>query len=420
MTVRPEKIDTRRYFDIDPTRRIRYRTDAEYAEHFESLLKEAVRCRLRNVDGVAAELSGGLDSSLVVGTVKTLGPPTPRFETFSIKFNDPQADERGFASDVAAKWGLRINWSDPFHAEFSHFISEIRRYLQPSARPNTAMDSLMHGAIRDRGYRVVLTGQGGDQWFGGSPDCFADLLWALRFGALYRLIREESASPTRVLAGQGLLGLLLRRAIWPSVPPRPKALINRLRGARLVYPFIDDELARRFDLETLRRSPGRQIPGLSFAQRTMYQVLNHGIVIHFAEIDERECALMGLEGRHPFYDRRIIEFAFAIPEEQRCRPGATKYIIRQTRHDLLPESVRHRRDKAEFSYLLSRALRNVTAALGGDAAFDSFEVARRGWIEPKRFRTFFEERMCDPDANKWPLWSVMELEMWSRECLTAP
>src|SRR5579864_8002090 len=103
ITVRPGKIDRRRYFDIDSAKRIRYRTDAEYAEHFEAVLGEAVRCRLRNIDGVAAELSGGLDSSLVVGTVQRLFregvTPAPRFETFSIKFDDPQADERGFIED---------------------------------------------------------------------------------------------------------------------------------------------------------------------------------------------------------------------------------------------------------------------------------------------------------------------------------
>ena len=110
MTVRADEIGRRRYFDIDPAKRIRYRTDAEYAAHFESLFREAVRCRLRNVDGVAAELSGGLDSSMVIGTAQQLFreglSPRPRFETFSLRFDDPEADERGFIGDVAAMWGL--------------------------------------------------------------------------------------------------------------------------------------------------------------------------------------------------------------------------------------------------------------------------------------------------------------------------
>jgi asparagine synthase (glutamine-hydrolysing) len=89
ITVRPEKIDRCRYFDIDPNKVIRYRTDAEYAEHFAALFKDTVRCRLRSANGVAAELSGGLDSSLVVGSIESLRSAIPPFETFSIKFDDP-------------------------------------------------------------------------------------------------------------------------------------------------------------------------------------------------------------------------------------------------------------------------------------------------------------------------------------------
>jgi asparagine synthase (glutamine-hydrolysing) len=416
------RIDRRRFFDINPAKQIRYRTDAEYAEHFESLFKEAVRCRLRNVDGVAAELSGGLDSSLVVGTAQLMFRqgvlPAPRFETFSIRFDDdPQADERGFIGDVAAMWGLETNWSPAFYAKYPDFLADIRRYRGFSGRPNFTMDALMHRAMRERGYRVVLTGQGGDQWFSGSPDCFADLLCNFRFGELIRLLRAEAAHPTRVLSGQGPLALLIRRTLWPLVPARPKFLINCMRGVSLVPPFVNRKFARKLDLERARNTPTREIRGLDFSQRTMYQVLNLGISVHLAELNERECAFAGLEGRHPFYDRRIIEFAFAIPEDQRCRPHATKFIMREAGRSVLPESVRQRRDKAEFSNMLLHGLREVTTALGGEAAFDSLNVVQRGWVDPEQLRRVYEERMADPAANQWPLWSVMELEMWSREFL---
>jgi len=212
---------------------------------------------------------------------------------------------------------------------------------------------------------------------------------------------------------------LLRRTLWPLVPARPKFLINRLRGVRLIPPYVNREFARRLDLERVRNAPTRQRSGLGFAQRTMYQVLNLGISIHFAELNERECALAGLEGRHPFYDRRIIEFAFAIPEDQRCRPRATKYVMRQAGRGLLPESVRERRDKAEFSNMVVHGLKGVTAALGGEAAFGSFNVVQRGWVDSEERRRVYRERIDYPGSNLWPLWSVLELEMWSKECLAA-
>jgi asparagine synthase (glutamine-hydrolysing) len=317
-------------------------------------------------------------------------------------------------------WGFRTNWSPPFFAKFADYLADTKRYRYLGGRPNSSMDTFIHRAMRELGYRVILTGQGGDQWFGGSPDCFADLLCSLRLGALYRLLGEEAASPTRVLPGQGRLALLLRRTLWPLIPPRPKFLINRLRGIRLVPPFVHRDFARRLELERVRNAPTREIPGLSFTQRTMFQVLNLGISTYYAEVNERACALMALEARHPFYDRRIIEFAFAIPEDQRCRPRATKYVMRQASSSLLPESVRQRRDKAEFSNMLVYGLKDVTAALGSEAAFDSFSVAQRGWIDPEQLRRVYRERIEDPAANRWPLWSVMELEMWLREGLPDP
>ena len=105
---------------------------------------------------------------------------------------------------------------------------------------------------------MVLTGQGGDQWFGGSTDCFADLLCSFRFGEPFRLLRDEAAYPTRVARGQGALALLIRRTLWPLVPPRPKFLINRLRGVRSIPPFVRPDFARRLDLERVRILPTRQ------------------------------------------------------------------------------------------------------------------------------------------------------------------
>jgi hypothetical protein len=91
--------------------------------------------------------------------------------------------------------------------------------------------------------------------------------------------------------------------------------------------------------------------------------------------------------------------------------------MRQAGRGVLPESVRQRRDKAEFSSMLLHGLREVTAALGGEAAFSSFNVVQRGWVDPQRLREVYQERMADPEANQWPLWSVLELEMWLRECV---
>jgi asparagine synthase (glutamine-hydrolysing) len=417
LLVRPEKVEKRTYFDVDPAKEIRYRTDAQYAEHFLSIFREAVRCRMRSIGGVAAELSGGLDSSLVVGAAEQLlrsaEPPPARFEAFSMDFENPRAHERNYIQDVASMWGLDPNWSPPFLAGFGDYQADTRRYQDFCSPPNFVMDTLMKLAIRHKGYRVVLTGQGGDQWFGGSMDCFADLLCAFRFVELAKLLRAEAADPTRVPSGQGVMTLLLRRAIWPLIPARARLPINLIRGIRQVPPFVNPDFAR---LERGRIAQTSGIPGLSFAQKSMYDVLKMGTSIQFAELNERKSAFAQQEARHPFYDRRLIEFAFAIPEEQRCRPGSKKYVMRQAGRELLPESVRYRRSKAEFSHILQHALHETIRALGGKSAFPRFEVVRRGWIESDRLLTFCREWTDRPGGNQQAIWSALAVEIWLREC----
>ena len=316
--------------------------------------------------------------------------PVPRFETFSLRFDDPEADERGFIGDVAAMWGLETNWSPPFYAKFADYLAEIRRYRYLSVRPNSVMDTLMHRAMREHGFRVVLTGQGGDQWFGGSPDCFADLLCGFRFVELFRLLRGEAAHPTGCSADKGPLALLIRRTLWPLVPPEPKFLINRMRGVRLMPPYVKPEFARRLDLERVRNTPTRQRRGLDFSQRTMYQVLNLGISILFAEMNERECALAGLGG----------QASILRPPDNRVRfrhPGgpAMPAACDQIRHarggiaTCCPNRFANVARQGRILRLAPPWMKEVAVALGGDAAFGSFDVVERGWVDPEQLRRLY-------------------------------
>ncbi len=103
LIVRPDGVTKRTWLALDPGKKISYRTDDEYAEHLRGLVEEAVRCRMRSVGGVAAELSGGIDSSAVVGVVQKLmrehRVPAMPFETFSLSFSGAAADESAYVNE---------------------------------------------------------------------------------------------------------------------------------------------------------------------------------------------------------------------------------------------------------------------------------------------------------------------------------
>src|SRR5208282_5872370 len=121
------------------------------------------------------------------------------------------------------------------------------------------------------------------------------------------------------------------------------------------------------------------------------------------------------EGRHPLLDRRILEFAFAIPDSQRFRPGVSKFVLRQSMRGILPERVRLRSDKADLTELYPMAL----STLGGERLFDRLNVVKNGWVDGtvvKRLYRSMAEAFSRRDPsymeNIMELWNIFAVELW--------
>jgi asparagine synthase (glutamine-hydrolysing) len=132
LLIREGRIDKRVYWDLDPGKEVRHRTDEEYAEHFSSVFKEAVRCRLRSHGPVGAELSGGLDSSSVVVMAQELyreGLAADHdFATLSLVYPGQSYDESSYIDDVVDMWKVE---SHKLHQEAvspSVYFEDARRY----------------------------------------------------------------------------------------------------------------------------------------------------------------------------------------------------------------------------------------------------------------------------------------------------
>lgn len=418
MIVGPHGMRKRQYFDLNSSRSIRYRTDRDYGEHFLEIFQSAVLCRLRSHNGaVAAELSGGLDSSMVVGTSASLlrdgAAPESHFETFSMLFSDPIGDERDFIAEMTAMWGLRSNMVPAFVVDLAYCLNTLRRYRDFIGPPNHAMAIPMIAKAEERGFRVMLTGLGGDEWFAGSRAYLADLLLGLRLIKAVGYVRSHRRS-----SGNQEYRRLFRDGVWrPLIPPRWKPALRRLRGVSTVPLFINKAFARRTDLERRLDWETPCPPGVSFAQRDLYDSFKSASGLYFLELADRTYASHSIEVRHPFHDRRVIEFAFAIPEEQRRRDGyLRKVVVREAGRRLLPETIRQRRGKADFGVTFQTGLIRILKAIEERETFESFDVAARGWINPGAVRKAFAVS-AESFRGLWPLWSILEIELWCREAL---
>src|SRR5439155_4306510 len=115
--------------------------------------------------------------------------------------------------------------------------------------------------------------------------------------------------------------------------------------------------ARRIDLAArLRSTHHRAAAFRSAAQRAIAAQIESGWSVLERELHDRFGARFSMDQRFPFHDRRLVEFALAIPESQRWRGGETKYVLRRASRDLLPPAIRDRRSKGDFSYLFAAAI----------------------------------------------------------------
>ncbi len=430
LTVEASKVQKRRYFDIDPGKEVRYRDDREYAAHFLELLTEAVRCRLRSDGPVGINLSGGLDSSSVAALAKKLAGSG--CEAFSMVFPGRSCDESAYIDQLLETTGITGRRCLPSEMPADYYRDQARLYRDFPDYPNGAMAHALTKSARDKGFRVLLTGLGGDEWLMGSFYRYADLLRRFRFLEFARKVRDNAR-----LSGPRFSWLtVLRFGLWPLVPgPVQRSLQGALRCNR-TPDWMDPAFARRAGLADRLRQRGVLHDGAprmrTFAQQDLHDVLTSGWRIHALEMENRAASSAGIEHRHPFSDRRIVEFALALPERQRWRGDRTKFILRESMRSLLPEAIRLRQSKAEFSPVFTNMFENS----GGQGLFSSLAISSLGWVDGERVRAKYRQMVAlqqsgDPTYTQHtcPLWMIYGINAWyegvfqnssSRESQDAP
>jgi asparagine synthase (glutamine-hydrolysing) len=417
LTLSGAKLSTRCYFDIDPSHRIRYRDDLEYADHFRELFAEAVRCRLRTPNKLAAvQLSGGLDSTSVAGMARALladgSAGDTSVETFSLIFPDMRCDERRWISQSTAMFGLPASLIPAKVMDARWLAEAVRRYQDFGDVPNGAMWPPLWAAERTRGFRVALTGAGSDDYMTGSPYVPADLLLQFKWRRLYEYMGSAEQRAWQRAESLNTLTFLLRFMTWPLLPPGLQLAIKRMFGRKLYAEFIRPEFARRIRMAAGIRWKPRFPHRMSFADRAVYEWYRSGALASAMEYQDRCVTRAGLEERHPFHDRRLVEFVFALPAEQRCQNGLIKFVLRNAMSGLIPEDIRTRPDKAGYGDIFLAALQKVRCEIPKLTALEE-----AGWIDSAAFDRAFNQvfEPCDDDPpGIWPVWSTLAMEFWYR------
>lgn len=394
---------------------LNYASDAHYAEEFRELFFDAVRCRLPQDAPAGIYLSGGIDSAAVTAAASSVaGVHSP--VAFSLALgDDPERHELRYMRDVSAWCGVQSIVTRAEEAD--------RRPVPPFNRdPHDSLRDVpaaaWKDAIRARGFTVALTGQGGDAAFFGSQYHYADLLRRGKISSVWRQWQADAVvleTPARVMQ-------LVQFGAWPLLPRAVRRVLSPLaRRAADLTPaapaWIPPDFSRRVGLAD-RLRPRIQHPSCSAARDDVIRgVCEFGWRSLYQETAEREAAERGLEERHPFLDRRVVDFALRVPDEQRWRGEITRFVVRTALAERLPPSIRTRRSSGDGS---SRVVAGIEG-MGGAAVLESLAIAEAGWVQQdvvtgmyRRMRERFAAGRADDGADAQILWILCGTELWFR------
>ena len=403
-----------KYWDIDPYYTIHYRDEGEYAEHFQELFKEAVRCRLRSVKPVGIFLSGGMDSGSIASTAgwlmqRGLADPAA-FHAYSWAFDTlPQCDERHISRGITDHYDIPTT---DIPADDAWPLKDYPEHGPDRDEPRTgvyqALIERTLAAAQDHGIRLMLSGDRGDEMVG---DWVFDHLGLLRTGR-WRMLRQEvnahsrwARAPVSWVVKRYLLNPLLAAVRPPRNGATPRS--------RLRHPdWLQPDLAERAKLGDIIERSRAQPNVAGFARRMRYQR-----VFFFKGLKDpvpagRSYARFGMGFADPWSDRRIASFILATPQWIVQRPSRPKRIAWQAMQGIMPEPVHKRAGKTEpaslFEYGFKEKAKQTVSTL-----ITSSQAAARGYLDEAALRAGYEAYLHDRPL-RGDFWWPLTLEMWLR------
>jgi asparagine synthase (glutamine-hydrolysing) len=412
--VRNGSVMTERFWRFSPKSSIRYKTDAEYEEHFRFVFRQSVKRRLRSDSPILGELSGGLDSSSIVCVADDIlakeGAEAPSLDTLSYyDKTEPSGDDWTYFRKIEAqrgRAGIHIDGSILGASSDSLACSGFCP-LPGALGSGQTLDTERADAVRRGDYRAVLSGIGGDEFMGGVPDPRAhlgDLLVQFRFVSLAKQLVAWSLVKRRPWV----------QLLWQSaIDAVPASLGRHFAEEAKIEPWIREDFAKRTRLK-IRQLDVDEHFGFWLPTRRAYIAGVLTMANNLAKLVPSANAIE--EVRYPFLDQTLIEFILSIPASQMLRPGERRSLMRRSLAGIVPQEILSRRTKQVGErtpmLILEKSwdeLRNI---------YQASLSSRLGYIhEDHLLKTISDARSGKVAPIVRVLWTI-SLEYWLRD-LTA-
>jgi asparagine synthase (glutamine-hydrolysing) len=411
-------VKIRQYWDLEVPQSSLSLAAAE--EQLSSMLDESVRLHMISDVPVGFLLSGGVDSSamLCMARGKTAGP----LLSFTVGFSEPGiTDERPYARLAAKAYGAEHHEMTISSKDFENFLPQYIWHMEEPVCEPPAVAMYYVSQLARKFVKVLISGEGGDEGFGGYQ-IYRNLLWLERLKSVLK--------PMNGMISKSLLGLnpylkssqIARFAPLLNMPFETyyhsgtsnaanffKQNLDTLYSEEFA-PFVNKERSVNIVKKYLQNSEGRDL-----VNRMLYVDTKTWLVDDLLLKADKMTMANSLELRVPFLDHKILEFAASLPGKYKVHGFTTKYILKRVLSNRVPQEILNRK-KVGFPVPYNAWLRTDLKDWIRDLLLDR-ETLQRGYFNRNCIERLISQNTALGGSYSKELFSLAVLELWHREFL---
>lgn len=411
LTIKTKYKILKEYWELEPTKKIQFESDEKYENAFLTIFTEAVRCRLRSAFPVGSMLSGGLDSSSVACLAQKILHTSGQgnLHTFSAVFDKvPKSNERFFIEEVLSTYEFDAHYINADEISPLEKIDKMLWYRdQPLIVPNTFMSRNIYYEAGKNGVRVLLDGFDGDIIVSHGTGYLTELARTLKWkklifeiNCLKKLGINLRGQVFQIFSNLLPLFLKKRRMIWVEK--------NQKEGSRT--RIVKKEFRDSLDLiEKVVKMHEYRLK-IDDAHELHYMSLKSGLLQWEMELLDSISVPFHVEQRHPFYDKRLVEYCLAIPTDQKLFNGWDRSVMRRAMSGILPKTIQWRKSKGNISFNFNRSFIREIEILDNQIVRNTHLI--EGYVDINKIQEIYNDFKKGNTKDTIYLWHALILSLW--------
>jgi asparagine synthase (glutamine-hydrolysing) len=371
-------------------------TKDEAEKKFLTLFDQAIFDRIDNLDSTGFELSGGLDSSSIVSWVKYKNPHK-KVTAFSMNFKSMKyCDESKYVDAMQKKYDIDLQIIPTDKMDYKNEYSLENNYKLNPYWPIFITYTMGFSIIEKAkitGKKTILTGQGGDNILAGNLFVLHHFFKRMNWWKVYKEIRALPYPKN----------IIKRYLLFPLIGEKNLNIIKKY-----LFPFRVNE---KVDISSVEELSDLYKGNSSMFKMDIVNILHSSLSVlmesSYYNVIEKK---FGIRFRHPFFDRKLIEFSLSLPPHFKYSEGVGKRLLRISMKDILPDEIRERKDKAQFT----EVLRQQINAIDLNKLLQNTYLAKLGLIEQEKIDLYKEDYLSGKMKKVIYFWQLINLEYWYR------